>query len=197
MNNQTDPEKEELKKRIAELEKLVLSLPYIETAKDEEDDIKSDKLIRVMSLCNHQLNLSVSLAKDARHWTFDKFGQIRQIPFSLLLQVVENHPTFAEQGLFYILDRKVVRKLGLTEYYDALLTKDKIEKILTTNSAEALSLYKSANQRQREIINVMLIERVRDGADIDLNIIYGISKEGKVDIIAKADEARAYSVPST
>jgi len=192
---QTDSNSQDLVNKIAELEALVKQLSQQNTSvqyQEVDDDIKSDKLIRVMSLCNHQLNLSTSNEKGARHWTFNRFGEVKQIPYNMLLQIIENHPTFTESGIYYIMNKDVVRKHGLLEFYDNILTKEKMDDIINANDREAVEVYKTANKRQKEIINTMIVEKVRDGEEIDLNIVYAIGRAGGIDLVAKADEAKQF-----
>lgn len=158
---------------------------------DEDIYISPDKNIRVMSLCNHTLNLTTGSGKDAKKRVFEHFGQTKSIPYSVLVEMIEHQPTFAENGVYYILDKDVIRKSGLSEYYDKILKKEDIEKILK-NSENSLSLYKTLNTKQREMVNEMLVQKVRDGEITDLNLISAIEREGNVDIMERVKYSKEF-----
>ena len=160
---------------------------------DSEDDIyiSPDKNIRVMSLCNHTLNLTTGGGKDSKKRVFTNFGQVKSIPYSTLIEMIEAHPTFAENGVYYILDKDVIKKTGLSEHYDKILKREDIDKILK-NSDNAIDLYKTLNQKQREIVNEMLIEKVRKGEIFDLNLVSSIERIGNIDIMDRVKISRDF-----
>lgn len=151
---------------------------------EDDIDIRPDKNIKIISLCNNKLILTTNKGKDAKQRTFEHFGQSKTVPYSMLVEMIENHPTFAERGVFYILDKDVVRKSGLEEAYSKLLKKEDIEKILN-DSDNAFLLYKNSPEKQRELINEMIVEKLVKGQFNDLNLVTKISEEGKVDLLQK------------
>jgi hypothetical protein len=170
-----------LKARIAELEG---------SSKEEvSSKVQLDELINVMSLLPYPLNLSTKERGQGENFRFESFGQIKRILYSKLLSIMEVHGKFLRSGYFIIMDARVVKEHGLNEAYASILTKEKIEKILT-DSESALDLYKLSNTEQQKVIVTMIIEKLRDGHNLDLNIVDKISRESKVDIVGKAEEAK-------
>ncbi len=175
---------------MSEIELLRARLAELE-GEQETKEIKQDEYIPVMSLIPYHLNLSTKEGGQGNVKRFTKFGEIKSILYKDLLDIIEVHPNFLEAGYFYILHSGFIRQQGLNEIYSKILTKDKIEQILTTNTEECITLYNSANPKQQEIIIQLLIDKVRNEPDsINLNTVDKISRLSKVDIVGKAEESK-------
>ena len=124
--NSTSEETEDvelLKQRLAELEQQLKNQtnPNKELNGDMPDadiDIRPDKYIQVMSLCPHPLNLSRNRGKPIR---FSRFGESKRIIYSDLVDIIDNHPTFTEEGLYYIMNADVIHRHGLEDFYIDIL----------------------------------------------------------------------------
>lgn len=158
-------------------------------ARTRDAEIFSDEYIAVMSICPMSLTLTTEPFGKGRSYNFAKFGETKRISYADLVRIIENHPTFLEKGFFYILDERVWMKHGLSEIYKGILTKENIEKVLDM-STDALELYKSATDAQKDFINKILIRRVRDEEYVDYGLVSKIEKLSGVKIIEKAREAR-------
>ncbi len=165
---------------------------FIEKEEEVRTDVSSDDYIKVMSLCPMILNLCTKTYGQGKVFKFTKFGEVKRILYGDLVDVLEVNPTFAEAGLFFILDERVIRRHGLDDTYTKILDKSKIEQIFEGNNTDALNLYKSSNPRQQEVIRDMLIDKLRDDEGFDLNLIAAISKYSKVDLQEKANDAREF-----
>ena len=189
-----DSEKEQLKKEIAELRKMIEELAKgknkVVKTPVEERDIRPDSYIKVMSLCDRELNLSTKPRGQGKIFNFVKFGVVKKMFYSELLDIINNHQNFLEAGYFYILDegKGAVKSLGLEELYERILTKEQIENVLN-NTGEALSLFKSANEEQQKTITNMIFVKLRDGGIVDQNLVSEISRITTIDINAKVKEA--------
>ena len=190
---------EDLKKQVEDLTKLVEklmgekvnSIPETENIEDDEVKIDHDAYIKVMSLCSHTLTLSTKMGgKGGKSFNFEKFGQVKRILYYDLVDIIENHQNFLNDGLFMILDKKVIRRHGLDELYTKLLTKENMERILEGNESDAVNLFKTANKKQQEsICNLIIIEMV-NGRDIDLNFVDRLSRVVGFDLIKKVEESK-------
>ena len=176
---------EALRARIAELEN---------GEKKEDNKIQLDEYIPVMSLIPYRLNLSTKEMGMGDIKRFIKFGEVKNILYKDLVDIMEVHSNFMEAGYFYILDPRVIRQQGLDEVYSKILTKEKIEEILTNNSnpEHCASLYNSANEEQQKIIVQLLIDKIKGNSDsVNLNTVEKISKLSKTDILKRAEESKA------
>lgn len=183
-------EKEEiaaLKAKIEELE----NKKGITNDKQHTEKIDSDSYISVMSLLPYPLNLSTKEGGQGNIKRFTKFGEVKRILYRDLVDIMEANPSFLNSGFYYILDPRVIRFHGLEETYSRILSKDKIEEILSANSEKALELYNSANEEQQKIIIDIMVEKlVKDPKSVSLTIIDAISRASGVKIMEKVEDTQ-------
>jgi hypothetical protein len=193
-------ELDQMKIRMAELEKQLknaLENKDKEVSEVEEPDyprdIRQDEYISVMSLIPWTLNLSTEGMGKGKIKKFTHFGEIKRILYSELVDIMDVHPNFLNSGLFYIMDKDVIRRHGLNDVYDKILDKEKIEKILDTKTMECVELYESANDKQREVIVKLLVEKMKEDPDsVNLNVIDKISRISDTDIREKVQDSLAF-----
>lgn len=160
---------------------------------ERNEKVLLDELISVMSLLNYPLNLSSEKGGQGRTVRFDTFGQVKKIMYGTLIDMMETNSRFMEWGYFFILDPRVIRSHGLQDMYEKILTKDKIEEILS-GSKNGLELYNSCNPEQKNIIIEMVIDKVKlDPDSIDLNLVDKLSRLSGVNIAQKAEDSRVRS----
>jgi hypothetical protein len=185
-----------------EAELALLRDEKVEKVLDVSEDIKiaPDEYISVMSLLPYHLNLSTRERGGGKTYKFEKFGQIKRILYSDLVDIFETHPTFLEAGYFYILSPKVIRHHGLDDFYTNILTKEKIELILVgenKNVEACVALYQTANKLQQEIIVTFMTDKLIENPDsLDLNFVDRISRISGINIAEKAKDARGVFSPS-
>lgn len=171
-----------------EIEMLRRKLAELEKEDYSNSKIQQDEYISVMSLIPYTLNLTTQTGGQGSVKKFTKFGEIKKIIYKDLVDIMEAHPNFLEAGYFYILDPRFIRQHGLDETYSRILTKEKIDEILSTGSEESVTLYDSANPEQKGIIRDLLVEKiVNDPDSVDLNIVDRISRISKVDLRQRAE----------
>ena len=180
---------ESLKAKIAELEKLQNKEENEKSFGDEK--IQQDEYIPVMSLLPFTLNLSTKERGQGSIKKFSSFGEVKRILYKDLVDIMEASPNFLKAGYYYILDPRVIRFHGLDEDYASILTKEKIEDILSTNSEEGLSLYNSANPEQQKIIISLLVEKIVDNKDsVNLNVVDSIARASGVNITEMVENSK-------
>jgi hypothetical protein len=189
-------EVEALKARLAELESTIdtveptMGQRTIETGRNK---VLLDDYVPVMSLLPYRLNLSTKEGGQGDVKKFTKFGEVKNILYKDLVDIIEVNRTFMESGYFYILDPLVIRQHGLDEVYSKILTKEKIEEILNNiNTEYCIDLYNSSNSNQQKVIVQLLIEKVKnDSSSVNLYTVDRISRLSKIDIAQKAEEEKA------
>ena len=186
----TDEKKEieDLKAQIAELKRQQVTTTLEEFV---DDKIQLDDYISVMSLLPFTLNLSTKEGGQGNIKKFTKFGEVKRILYKDLVDIMDANPQFLSAGFYYILDPRVIRAHGLDEVYSKILSKEKIEDILSANSEEGLSLYNSANEEQQKvIINLMVDKLVEDPRAINLTVIDAISRASGIKIMDKVEDTQ-------
>lgn len=185
-----EKENKQLKKELDEIKKMLLNLnqnqnktqsttPIVKQTINEVDDdfeIRPNKYIKIMSLNFGKLVLTTEGRGQGKAFIFNKFGDVKNVVYSDLANLIHHQQTFAEEGRFYVFDKYVVKNHGLVEYYDKFLTKEVIENILDYNRDELINLFKNTTDTQREIIVNILIKKIINGEDVDI---------AKVDIISR------------
>jgi hypothetical protein len=197
LSTEEKKELEDLKARLAELE----SKAYPEQpAREERIEAKRDKVllddyVPVMSLLPYRLNLSTKEGGQGDVKKFTRFGEVKNILYKDLVDIIEVDRGFMEAGYFYILDPLVIRQHGLDETYSKILTKEKIDEILTNvNTEYCIDLYNSANPEQQRVIVQLLIEKLKtDSSSVNLYTVDRISRLSKIDIAGRAEEEKALS----
>jgi hypothetical protein len=197
-----EEENKKLKNELEEIKKMLLNLTQnqeqVLNAKntniivennnnddDEDFEIRPNKYIKVMSLNFGKLVLTTEGKGRGKAFVFNKFGDVKNIVYSELANLIHHQQTFAEEGRFYIFDKNVVRNHGLIEYYNKFLTKEVIDNILEYNRDEIVDLFKNTTDAQREVIVNILIKKIVDGEDVDI---------AKVDIISRLSGQNIYDI---
>ncbi len=152
--------------------------------------IPLDSYIEVMSLVPHKLNLSTEELGRGRRFSFKRFGEIKRILYNDLASILEHYHSFMENGLFYILDKRVIRKHGLDDVYAKILDKETIEKVLACESPTVVKLYEGASKDQRAVIDQMLIDKLKSGEDLDLNFVSKIGRIAEKDFVKLTEDAK-------
>jgi hypothetical protein len=155
----------------------------LEKSKDKSEyvNISPNDMIEVVSLCNDKLNLNTKNHGEGNRYSFEEFGETKNIMFSEIAQIKETQRNFARKGYFFVNNVAAVRMLGLEEDYKKILSAEKIKEILA-NSLDSDKLLKSANVGQQGIIANMLIGMLVEGRDVDMNLVRKVSDISGVDI---------------
>jgi len=186
-------EVEELKARLAELESSDSEKPGKEQRiQAERSRVLLDDYVPVMSLLPYKLNLSTKEGGQGDVKKFTKFGEVKNILYKDLVDIIEVDRSFMEAGYFYILDPLVIRQHGLDETYSKILTKEKIDEILNNvNTEYCIDLYNSANPEQQRVIVQLLIEKIKtDPSSVNLYTVDRISRLSKIDITNRAEDEK-------
>ena len=158
-----------------------------------DTNVYADEYIPVVNLYPGLLTLSTEPNGTGRQHNFPSFGDRRNVSYQDLVRIIDNNQGFLEKGFFYILDERVIRKHGLDEVYKKLATKEKLEKAFELKD-NALEIYEFANEHQRKFIDRVLISKIRDGKNVDLNLVKKIEEISGVDIMEKAREAKEFTI---
>lgn len=188
--NSKDREIALLKSKLAQLE------GNSEVSEDiDYQQVRPDEYVSVMSLLPYNLNLATQEGGQGAVKKFTKFGEVKRILYKDLVEILEVHRNFVEAGYFYIMNPQLIRYHGLDDVYEKILTKEKIEEIISTESDAAVDLYSSTNEKQQEIIVQLLIDKILlEPQNVNLNFIDKISRLSKVDIYKRAEEIKAIDV---
>lgn len=153
-----------------------------------QNKILLDELIKVMSLLDYPLNL-LERGRAAKY-RFEKYGQVKEVLYQDILEIIERYPEFMRKGFFIILDERVIDRHGLQDIQSQILTKENIDKIIA-GEKEGLALFKQGTPEQQETICKMIIEKIRlQPESMDMNFVDALSRLTGMKILEIAEESR-------
>jgi hypothetical protein len=161
-----------------------------EIQEQKKEEIRPDRYVKIMSGLNQILNLPRLSGKDP--FRFTRFGEIKRVTFQQLVDILEKKEAFYLKGFFHILDKEVVEHLGYADLQTLL--PGQIEMVVdnTCPTESALELYRQGTEAQKGIIVDMLIAKIRDGKEVNMNLIYAIERESKIKIVEQAERAKEF-----
>lgn len=148
---------------------------------------RPDAMIRLQSLTKGELCLNVNGSVAIN---FDKYGDIKPVLYSELMNIVNNNRLFAEEGAFYIMDDASVKYLGLSRYYDNILSYDEIESLGSYSDDELRTIVPKISDFQKDVVSLVFANRIYNDEQVDRNKVEVISKACEIDIAKRAREMK-------
>lgn len=192
------PDIEALLKKIAELEAKMAEMEEttsdsVDLVSDEPVEPPANKNIKLMSLYYGTLNLATQPNGGGRIVSFNKYGQIRNVLYSTLIDIVNTNRRFSEEGYFYIMDSNAVYHLGLSEFYkDRVIPKSAIDGILDYDASEIPAIVGNLSEAQKDIVEHIILDKMNKGT-ADLNKVEVVGKALGCDFSAKLAEMKSFS----
>ena len=165
---------------------------YNNTSDEIPEEPSPNKMVRIISLCRGSLNL----AKDERgldKLKFTKYGEIKPVLYSTLINIVNNNRKFAERGLFYILDKASVYYLGLSNVYDKLVDNTVLDNICNYPVIDIEKIIEGMEKSQVEVMVKNLSDRMYNGENFDLNKINAVSRASGIDILQRVNNMKSFA----
>jgi hypothetical protein len=175
-------ENKTLRKELEEMKKMILSLSTNQN-NNVSLDVPDNKMVKVMSLEMNPLLLSTEGRGNGKKYLFNKFGRETTIIFSDLRSIVDNQERFAKEGRFYILDKTIVDRLGLSEDYENILNKEDMLNILNCDKKEIKEKLSKTSKAQLFTVISLVLQKISNGENVDLNKIKVISEVYEKDIL--------------
>lgn len=151
---------------------------------------RPDSMIRLQSLTKGELCLNV---RGNVAINFEKYGDIKPVLYSELVNIVNNNRSFAENGTFYIMDDSAVFYLGLARFYDHIMSWEDIENIETFSDDTLRQMLPKISDFQKDVLSLVLATKIFNNESVDMNKVDVISKVCNIDIVGKAREMREIS----
>ncbi len=179
----------ELQEQLAQLKAENEQLKSKKTAivVDEDDELTSDTDIVVISQTVGKLVLSTDGNGSGTVYRFEKFGDVQDIPFSDLKDIVKNKPRFAKEGAYYIANEKAVKKLRLGTQYQNMIDAKTFEHLFDLDAKTIVSLYESAPHMQQEQVVSMIEDRIDNKLEVDGNVLIKIGALCGRDFMSRLD----------
>lgn len=198
VDTKKDNEIAELKKMIELLQKQneMLSSKIGYAKEDKEVEVNPTRMIKVISLCSNELNLSQYEYGQGKVYKFPRIGTSRSIPANILDDVVTSHLSLAEKGYFYICDSEFIREHGLEEDYKNIKDFNIIDTILENDKETLQEVLSSCKLEQLDTILDVIIGKVNNGS-ISLESLSDSGKESIINKIYSERTGKDYSLSET
>ena len=167
---------EQLAKLMAENEALKAKEATKAVVEDEEEELTADTDITVISQTVGKLVISTEGNGVGTVYRFEQFGEVQDIPFGDLRDIVKNKPRFAKEGAYYICNPQAVKKLRLDAQYKNLIDEKTFTNLFELDSKTIVNLYESAPKMQQEQIVSLIEDRLANHLDVDGNVLIKIGQ---------------------
>lgn len=182
----TDIKLKSLEQQLAEAMKLITRLSEqtnVIKTKETTEKIDSDELIPVISQCVGELTLTTEGNGSGTPYIFSEFGDIQDIPFGDLRDVVKNNKSFTTNGYFYIAHDEAVKQLRLTTLYKKLLKNEDMIHLFEKDANTIIELYKLAPDSQKQIVIDLVTDKKINGIAVDANVLMTLGQLSGKDLI--------------
>lgn len=172
-----EKENSELRKQIEEMKRMFEEIKSANFSEKCEKSAESgynnvdDPYVMVISLCNNELNLSTGGYGHGEVYTFSHFGEEQNIPVSDLKKIVKNNRSFITNGVCYIADKDFITSERLKKVYEKLIDSDKMIDTIMADKETFRNVFESIVDAQKETISDMLVQKIVDNEDVDMNIV--------------------------
>lgn len=185
---------QELLKKFEELQKQLTELKAENNAlkdniqvedNDNTEELTSDTDITVISQTVGKLVISTEGNGVGTVYRFEEFGEVQDIPFGDLKDIVKNKPRFAKEGAYFICNPQAVKKLRLGNQYKNLIDDKTFVNLFDKDAKTIIALYESAPKMQQEQVVSLIQDRLDNGLEVDGNVLIKIGQLCGRDFITK------------
>ena len=181
---------EELQKQLAELKAENDALKDNTQVEDNDkvEELTSDTDITVISQTVGKLVLSTEGNGMGTVYRFEEFGEVQDIPFGDLKDIVKHKPRFAKEGAYFICNPQAVKKLRLGTQYKNLIDDKTFTNLFDKDAQTIVALYELAPKMQQEQIVSLIEDRLEKKLDVDGNVLIKIGKLCGKDFLTTEEE---------
>jgi len=170
---------EEMQKMMAQLASQSQSTPV-----QTNDKIEADEQVPVINLAVGELNISTEPNGNGVLYTFKEYGEVMDIPYADLKQIcTRGSRSFAQEGLFYIMNEKAVEGCRLAQWYSRMLSDEQMMTLFEQTPSHVIELYKLASKSQKENIIAKIIDKKFSGERIDANVLMELGEMSGKDLM--------------
>lgn len=181
---------EELQKQLAELKAENDALKDTKQVEnnDNTEELTSDTDITVISQTVGKLVLSTEGNGIGTVYRFEEFGEVQDIPFGDLKDIVKHKPRFAKEGAYFICNPQAVKKLRLGTQYKNLIDDKTFTNLFDKDAKTIVALYESAPKMQQEQVISLIEDRLANKLEVDGNVLIKIGKLCGKDFLTTEEE---------
>lgn len=128
--------------------------------------IGKEDLVPVMNVFFGELIYINEFNGFTRRWS--EYGTRHDIPYSELQNMQTQYPIFIRNPWIYILDKKAIGQLELTDFYKTLLNPNEIDEFYKKDDTYIVSFLRATTHDMRMLIVNLTKHKIKDGTLRDL-----------------------------
>ena len=150
----------------------------------------NDRDIMLISLTVGELNLSTEGYGAGTIYSFKEFGEEQLVPYSDVKSIIRNNKTFIEGGRVFINDDDVIKSQRLTKVYEKILGAEDIMNLFKLNKTKFNNIFITMTDAQKENFHNIIIQKLQENQDIDMNIIKVVDDVLKTNIMKEFKDSQ-------
>lgn len=164
----------------------VLSMNQQNNKVQQNSDIEEE----VISLTYGILNLATEGNGLGNVYRFTEFGETQLIPLTDLKLILKNNKQFAIDGRFHISNQDLIKTYGLTTAYKKIIKQDIFIELFNLPKNTFLKTFSEIPETQKRIFADLLVSKIYNDEEVDLNIVDLVSKELNRNLQDEANSAK-------
>jgi hypothetical protein len=144
----------------------------------------------VTSLTYGILNLATEGNGLGNVYRFEEFGETQMIPITDLKLILKNNKQFALDGRFHISNLELIKTYGLTTAYKKIIKQEIFDELFKLPKNTFLKTFSEIPETQKRIFADLLVRKLYNDEELDLNIVDLVSKELNRNLQDEANSAK-------
>lgn len=137
------------------------------------------RTVKVYSMLPYTYNLTTRpMGKGGKVYTFKGFGESKSIRFTDMQDILTLKLNQFEEGYAILDSKKDYEDLGIGYIYDEVMSKDKMEKLISLESQECVDIILGMSEDQQRRIADIVARKITNGFSYDYNRIKELEDEG-------------------
>lgn len=145
-----------------------------------QSDSNLTRTVKVISMLasTYVLRTNADPRERGRSYVFEKFGDVQNIRFTDMVDIVNNYTSQFEKGWAILTSKKDYEDLGIGDFYNNILTKEQVENLICLSNDESVDIILDMDKETQEKIAELIAEKMNSGYAYDLNRIRELRDEG-------------------
>ena len=145
-----------------------------------QSDSNLTRTVKVISMLasTYVLRTNADPRERGRSYVFEKFGDVQNIRFTDMVDIVNNYTSQFEKGWAILTSKKDYDDLGIGDFYNNILTKEQVENLICLSNDESVDIILDMDKETQEKIAELIAEKMNNSYAYDLNRIRELRDEG-------------------
>lgn len=145
-----------------------------------QSDSNLTRTVKVVSMLasTYVLRTNADPRERGRAYTFKKFGDVQNIRFTDMVDIVNNYTSQFEKGWAILTSKKDYEDLCIGDFYNNVLTKEQLEDLICLSNDKSVDVILGMDSETQEKIAELIADKMNSGYAYDLNRIRELRDEG-------------------